>query len=411
MSYVIGVVGLGYVGLPLATAFSKNYEVIGLDNNAHRISELNLGLDKTKEVERSRFINPNLSFTHDLEDLQKCNVYIITVPTPIDENKTPDLAALIAASNSVGKLISKGDLVIYESTVYPGCTREVCIPLLQEKSNLKLSKDFFVGYSPERINPGDKRNTLDKITKVVSGCCDDSKNTISNLYASIISAGIHVTQTIEIAEAAKIIENTQRDINIALMNELKCIFDRLDINIYEVLKAANTKWNFLNFSPGLVGGHCIGVDPYYLAHCSLKAGHVPQLILGGRSINEAVPETEARKFVQSLSKQIERPLRECSILVLGIAFKENCPDIRNSKAIELVYELKKYGLKVEVYDPVIDKALFEAQHPDIYLVSEISKSYDGVFLAVAHETYRDSFQVSAVTADEKTFYNYKNMDL
>lgn len=411
MNYIIGVVGLGYVGLPLATAFSRNFQVIGFDKSSQRISELNSGFDKTNEVEPSSFKNSNLIFTAEAADLQHCNVYIITVPTPVDNNKNPDLSALIEASINIGNLISKGDIVIYESTVYPGCTRDICIPLLQKSSGLILTKDFFVGYSPERINPGDKLNTLEKITKVVSGCCSESKNLIANLYASIITAGVHTAESIEVAEAAKIIENTQRDINIALMNELKSIFDLLGINIFEVLDAANTKWNFLNFTPGLVGGHCIGVDPYYLAHCSLKVGHVPELILGGRSINENVPEIEARKFIQNLSKQIDKPLRSCNILILGVAFKENCSDIRNSKVIQLIYELQKYGVNIEVYDPVINQEVFKSQYPEISLITKISKIYDGSFLAVAHDKFRETGQLSELVLDSKIFYNYKNMEL
>lgn len=411
MNYNVGVIGLGYVGLPLATAFSGKYQVIGYDQSIQRISELKSGFDNTNEVARCRFENTNLTFTAEATDLQNCNVYIITVPTPIDKSKKPDLSALEEASINVGNLITTGDIVIYESTVYPGCTRDFCIPLLEKSSGLKLGNDFFVGYSPERINPGDKKYTFENITKVASGCCAESRDKIVDLYSSIVNAEIHAAESIEVAEAAKIIENTQRDVNIALMNELKCIFDILDIDIFEVLKAANTKWNFLNFTPGLVGGHCIGVDPYYLAHCSLKAGHVPQLILGGRAINEAVPEIEVRKFVQNLSKKIDKSLRQCNVLVLGAAFKDNCPDIRNSKAVDVIYELKKYGMQVEVFDPVINQEAFKLQYPDICLVNAISKRYDSGFLAVAHEKFHETPAVAEFAANVQFFYNYKNMEL
>ncbi|TAE01696.1 MAG: nucleotide sugar dehydrogenase, partial [Bacteroidetes bacterium] len=350
----IAVIGLGYVGLPLAVEFGKKYEVIGFDIKEKRIKELSQGIDLTLEVSESELKNiKNLRFSSDIEDLRKANIFIITVPTPIDQYKKPDLFPLISASTLVGKVLKKNDIVIYESTVYPGCTEEDCVPVLEKYSGLKFNKDFFCGYSPERINPGDKEHTLPKIKKVVSGSTPEIAQKVNELYSSIITAGTHLVSSIKVAEASKIIENSQRDLNIAFVNELALIFDKMNIDTTEVLIAAGTKWNFLPFRPGLVGGHCIGVDPYYLTHKAESLGYLPQVILAGRRINDNMGIYVAQKVIK-LMIQKSHNIKESKILVLGMTFKENCPDIRNSRVIDVIKELQDFGAKVEVFDPWAD---------------------------------------------------------
>nr|WP_156922618.1 nucleotide sugar dehydrogenase [Lebetimonas sp. JH292] len=364
----ISIIGLGYVGLPLAVAFSKKYKVIGFDINHIRIEELKKGIDRTLEVseeELKEAIKRGLEFTSNLEEIKKANIYIVTVPTPIDKHKNPDLTPLIMASRSVGRVLKKRDIVIYESTVYPGCTEEVCVPELEKESGLKCffqthnsqltthKECFFVGYSPERINPGDKEHTVTKIKKVTSGSTPEIAKEIDNLYASIIEAGTHLASSIKVAEAAKVIENSQRDINIAFVNELALIFDKLNIDTLDVLEAAGTKWNFLKFKPGLVGGHCIGVDPYYLAFKAKEIGYHPEIILAGRRTNDNMGIFVANKVIK-LMIQKGHTIKGSKVLILGITFKENCPDIRNSRVIDVIRELQDFGINVDVYDPWAD---------------------------------------------------------
>ena len=348
------IVGLGYVGLPLAVEFGKKFQTIGFDVNKQRINELKSFLDKTLEVSSDEIKEAKqLSYTNKIEDASKCNYYIITVPTPIDEYNRPDLSPLYAASRSVGKVLSKGNIVIYESTVYPGATEEDCVPILEKISGLKFNKDFFVGYSPERINPGDKEHRLTTIKKITSGSTKQAAIKVDNLYKSIVLAGTHLAPSIRVAEAAKVIENTQRDINIAFVNELYQLFDKLEIQTNEVLKAASTKWNFLQFKPGLVGGHCIGVDPYYLTHKAESIGHHPQMILAGRRINDNMSKYVAAQLIKKMIKKKQR-IQGAKVLVMGITFKENCPDIRNSKVLDVINELRSFGCKVDVTDPWAD---------------------------------------------------------
>jgi UDP-N-acetyl-D-galactosamine dehydrogenase len=384
----IGVVGLGYVGLPLAVEFGRKYKTVGFDVKQARIKELAAGRDSTLEVSRAELKEARqLTFTANVKDLKSCRVYIVTVPTPIDDYKRPDLTPLVKASESLGTVLKKGDVVIYESTVYPGCTEEVCVPVLERVSGLKFNRDFFAGYSPERINPGDKQHRLPSIKKVTSGSTAEVAQFVDELYASIITAGTHKASSIRVAEAAKVIENTQRDVNIALINELALIFNRLGIDTEEVLQAAGTKWNFLPFRPGLVGGHCIGVDPYYLTHKAQEIGYHPEMILAGRRLNDNMALYVASEVVRLMTgKRIH--VKGARILVLGLTFKENCPDLRNSKVIDIIRELEKYGAKVDVHDPWID--VKEARHE--YGVKPLPKlgraRYDAVVLAVAHEQFR-----------------------
>jgi UDP-N-acetyl-D-glucosamine/UDP-N-acetyl-D-galactosamine dehydrogenase len=384
----IGIVGLGYVGLPLAVEFGKKYRTLGFDLKLARIKELAAGKDSTLEVNRAELKgSTHLEFTANPRDLKRCNVYIVTVPTPIDEYKRPDLTPLIKASESIGSVLSKGDVVVYESTVYPGCTEEVCVPILERVSGLKFNQDFFAGYSPERINPGDKQHRLPSIRKVTSGSTPEVATFVNELYASIITAGTHKASSIKVAEAAKVIENTQRDVNIALINELALIFNRMNIDTEEVLIAAGTKWNFLPFRPGLVGGHCIGVDPYYLTHKAQEIGYHPEMILAGRRLNDNMALYVAGEVVKLMtSKRIH--VKGARILILGLTFKENCPDLRNSKVIDIIRELEKYGAKVDVYDPWID--VKEAQHE--YGVKPLRKlgrtRYDAGVLAVSHTEFK-----------------------
>ena len=382
----ISVIGLGYVGLPLAIEFSKHFNVTGFDIDEERINELYNNFDRTDEVTSQNLKDAkNIIYTSNIDKIKECNIYIITVPTPVDQFKKPDLSILKSATSSIGEILKKNDIVIYESTVYPGCTEEVCVPILEEKSNLKFNKDFFCGYSPERINPGDKIFTLTKIVKVTSGSDHKTADFVDNLYSKIIDAGTHKASSIKVAEASKAIENAQRDLNISFMNELSLIFDRIKIDTTEVLEAASTKWNFLNFKPGLVGGHCISVDPYYLAFKAESLGYYPDVILSGRRVNEIIPNFVASKCIKLLiSKDIK--VKFSNALILGVTFKENCPDIRNSKVPVIYHDLKDFGLNVELYDP-------HADYNEVYnefgikLIKEIKKQYELIVLAVSHDKF------------------------
>jgi len=368
--------------------FGKHFDTLGFDINADRIKALQAGRDSTLETTRAELRGAkHLSFTTDLRELKRSRVFIVTVPTPIDEYKRPDLTPLVKASETVGKVLKKGDVVVYESTVYPGCTEEVCVPILERVSGLKFNKDFFAGYSPERINPGDKEHRLPSIRKVTSGSTPETADFVDKLYGSIIKAGTHKASSIRVAEAAKVIENTQRDVNIALINELALIFNRLGIDTEEVLLAAGTKWNFLPFRPGLVGGHCIGVDPYYLTHKAQEIGYHPEMILAGRRLNDNMGLYVASEVIKLMTDR-RIHVKGARVLVLGLAFKENCPDLRNSKVVDVIRELQKYGIKVDVYDPWIDRA--EAKHEyGLRPVRELKKGqYDGVVLAVAHNEFK-----------------------
>jgi UDP-N-acetyl-D-galactosamine dehydrogenase len=384
----IGVVGLGYVGLPLAVEFGKHFETIGFDVKPERVAQLRKGRDHTLEVSRAELrAAQRLSFTTDLTRLRRCQVFIVTVPTPIDGYKRPDLTPLVRASESVGAVLGKGAVVIYESTVYPGCTEEVCVPILERISGLKFNRDFFAGYSPERINPGDKEHRLTTIRKVTSGSTPEVADFVDQLYGTIVTAGTHKTSSIRVAEAAKVIENTQRDVNIALINELALIFNRLGIDTEEVLNAAGSKWNFLPFRPGLVGGHCIGVDPYYLTHKAQEIGYHPEMILAGRRLNDNMALHVAEQIMRLMAaKRIH--VKGARVLVLGITFKENCPDIRNSKVADVVRELDKQGAEVEIYDPWASPA--ECRHEyGLVPVRELkAHRYDAAVVAVAHREFR-----------------------
>lgn len=384
----IAIIGMGYVGLPLAVEFGKRRSTLGFDVNIGRIEQLKAGVDNTLEVESAELNRAvHLQLSADTADLHDCEIYIITVPTPIDDVNRPDLSPIIAASETVGKALKSGDLVIYESTVYPGCTEEVCVPILEKKSNLKYNKDFFCGYSPERVNPGDKINTLTKITKIISGSTDQITNEIDELYTSIITAGTFRARSIKVAEAAKVIENTQRDLNIALINELSVIFSRLDIDTLEVLEAAGSKWNFLPFRPGLVGGHCIGVDPYYLTYKAEQVGYNPQVILAGRRINDNMARYLVKKVVQKmLNNNID--VTKSTVGVFGVTFKENCPDVRNSKVIDVISELRNWNIEVVVVDPYATSVEVEELYG--FSLGEISskKPVDSLIVAVGHKQYR-----------------------
>jgi UDP-N-acetyl-D-galactosamine dehydrogenase len=384
----IGVVGLGYVGLPLAVEFGKRFNTVGFDINPARVRELSRGRDATLEVSSQELREAKkLSYASELAAIRRCNVFIVTVPTPIDKYNRPDLTPLEKSSDSVGRVLKKGDIVVYESTVYPGCTEEVCVPILERVSGLKFNRDFFVGYSPERINPGDKNHRLTTIKKVTSGSTPAIAEVVDALYASIVTAGTHKASSIRVAEAAKVIENTQRDVNIALINELALIFNRLGIDTEEVLVAAGTKWNFLPFRPGLVGGHCIGVDPYYLTHKAQEIGYHPEMILAGRRINDNMSLYVASEVVRLMNtKKIH--IKDSRVLVLGMTFKENCPDIRNSRVADVIRELEEYGAKVEVHDPWASPA--ETRHEyGIRLVGSLKRGrYDAVVVAVAHDEFK-----------------------
>lgn len=407
----IGVVGLGYVGLPLAVEFGKSRPVIGFDINKGRIDALRAGQDATQEVSVDELSAANdLTFTTHPADLAAASIYIVTVPTPIDAHKRPDLTPLIKASETLGKVLKRGDIIIYESTVYPGATEDDCVPVLERVSGLTFNTDFFVGYSPERINPGDKQHRLPDIRKVTSGSTPAVAEEVDQLYASIITAGTYKAESIRVAEAAKVIENTQRDLNIALVNELAIIFNKMGIDTDAVLKAAGTKWNFLPFRPGLVGGHCIGVDPYYLTHKAEAMGYHPQVILAGRRINDGMGAYVASRLVKAMLKR-RIQVDGARVLILGLAFKENCPDLRNTRVVDVVAELKDYGCYVDVHDPWVDAN--EAMHEyGIELVPDLqSGTYDGILLAVAHDTYTamSSTEVRALGKDAHLFYDLKSV--
>jgi UDP-N-acetyl-D-galactosamine dehydrogenase len=385
----LGVIGLGYVGLPLAVEFGKHFKTVGFDIKASRVAELKAGRDSTLETDAAELRAAKfLTFSTNVKDLRACRVFIATVPTPIDDYKRPDLTPIESASQFIGQVLKKGDTVIFESTVYPGCTEEIAVPILERVSGLKFNQDFYAGYSPERINPGDKQHRLTTIKKITSGSTPEAADFVDSLYASIIKAGTHKTSSIRIAEAAKVIENTQRDVNIALINELALIFNRLGIDTEEVLEAAGTKWNFLPFRPGLVGGHCIGVDPYYLTHKAQEIGYHPEMILAGRRINDNMAIYVAERVAQlMISKRIH--VKGSRILMMGLTFKENCPDLRNSKVVDVIKELQKYGAKIDVYDPWVDAK--EAAHEyGLKPVRKLAKgAYDAVVLAVAHKEFRE----------------------
>ncbi|MEL7297004.1 MAG: Vi polysaccharide biosynthesis UDP-N-acetylglucosamine C-6 dehydrogenase TviB [Pseudomonadota bacterium] len=385
----IGVVGLGYVGLPLAVEFGKKYPTVGFDLKAERVEELRSGKDSTLEVEPELLREATqLSYTDDVSGIADCNVYVVTVPTPVGSNHRPVLSPLKSASKMLGGVLKKGDIVIYESTVYPGATEEFCVPVLEETAGMTLNRDFFAGYSPERINPGDKEHRLPDILKVTSGSTPEAADFVDALYASIITAGTHKATSIKVAEAAKVIENTQRDVNIALINELAMIFDRVGIDTEDVLKAAGTKWNFLPFRPGMVGGHCIGVDPYYLTHKAVALGYHPEMILAGRRINDNMSQFIASQIVKLLISRGLQP-NGAKVLVLGLTFKENCPDVRNTKVVDLIAELGSYGVSVDVHDPWADAAEAHHEYGVELLATPDQGAYDGTVIAVAHKEFAE----------------------
>ncbi len=412
----IGIIGLGYVGLPLARLLASKYPVIGYDINKNRIDELNNGIDSTLEVSETLLksvLNKNLvdgiglKCSHIISDLIDCNIYIITVPTPVDENNNPDLNSLLSASKSIGPLLKREDIVIYESTVYPGATEERCVPELEKSSGLKFNKDFYVGYSPERINPGDKLHTIDKIIKVTSGSTEKAAQKINNLYDSVISAGTHLAPSIKVAEAAKVIENSQRDINIAFINELAKIFSIMDIDTNAVLDASNTKWNFLPFKPGLVGGHCIGVDPYYLANKSIELGYYPEIILAGRKVNDSMGNFIASEVIRlMINKDIE--IKNSKILILGFTFKENCPDIRNSKVIDVITSLEDYDVNLTVYDPWANSEEVFSEYGQVLTEKLKNKNYDAIILAVAHDCFKN-LEINSLKKQNSIVYDVKNL--
>lgn len=406
---VISIIGLGYVGLPLAVEFSKKgYQVIGFDINEARIQELQQGNDHTLEVSAAELQEAStLQYTNKASDIAKATVYIVTVPTPITDHKFPDLRPLEAASNLVGSVLRKDDIVIYESTVFPGCTEEVCVPILEMQSGLVFNTDFFCGYSPERINPGDKKHRVNNIVKVTSGSTPEIAETIDELYKSIVTVGTFKATSIKVAEAAKVIENSQRDINIAFVNELALIFGKLGIDTHEVLEAAGTKWNFLPFTPGLVGGHCIGVDPYYLTHKAKSVGYIPQVILAGRKINDNMGKYIAERVVKLMIKQ-GKLIKGAKVTILGITFKENCPDIRNTRVIDIVHELSEYGIEVEVFDDNVNASEVKKEY-NIDLVSTISNDTRAIILAVAHKSFNKIdvtpfFKAGCIIFDAKNFF-------
>lgn len=391
MNDKICIVGLGYVGLPLAAAFAKKYPVVGFDINQSRVEQLRSGYDATLELESDELaaVKESLHYTTELGDIRDCTVYIVTVPTPIDVSNRPDLTPLQKSSESVGKVLKQGDIVIYESTVYPGVTEEVCVPILEKVSGLVFNRDFYCGYSPERINPGDKEHTVTKILKVTSGSTPEIADRVDALYRSIITAGTHKASSIKVAEASKVIENTQRDVNIALINELALIFDTMGIDTNEVIEAAATKWNFIKLKPGLVGGHCIGVDPYYLTHKAEELGYRPNLILGARQINNGMSKYIAEKTIKEMIKA-GKTIKDANVLIMGVTFKEDCPDIRNTKVLDIVSELEEYGCRIDVFDPWVDPEEFE--HYAGFAIAEDpfknGKRYDAIIVAVAHGAFK-----------------------
>ena len=402
----ICIIGLGYVGLPLAYTFSKKYDVVGFDINKVRINELKNGFDRTKELTKTELeeaVVNNMLFSLDIKDIKDCNIYIVTVPTPIDKNNKPNLTPLLKSSNTIGQVLKKDDIVIYESTVYPGVTEGICVPELEKSSGLKFNVDFFCGYSPERINPGDKEHTITKILKVTAGSTPEIANKVDNLYASIITAGTHKCSSIKVAEASKVIENTQRDVNIALINELALIFNNMDINTNEVLEAAATKWNFIKLSPGLVGGHCIGVDPYYLTYKAEELGYKPNLILSARQINNGMAKYIAERTIK-LMIQKSILVKGSKVLILGITFKENCPDIRNTKVIDIITEMEEYGCNVDISDYWADKNEVKYEY-NLDLVENYNlNDYQAIIIAVGHEKYKklNISNINKVIFDVKT---------
>ncbi|MGA1933012.1 nucleotide sugar dehydrogenase [Arcobacter sp. YIC-464] len=410
----ICIVGLGYVGLPLAHAFATKYEnIIGFDINQNRIEELKNNIDSTLELESNQLkdVEENITYTTNLDDIKEANIYIVTVPTPIDSSNRPDLTPLIKSSQTVGKVLKKDDIVIYESTVYPGVTEEVCVPQLEVTSNLKFNEDFFCGYSPERINPGDKEHTVTKILKVTSGSTPKIADIVDELYNSIIKAGTFKASSIKVAEASKVIENTQRDVNIALINELALIFDTMNIDTNEVIEAAATKWNFIKLKPGLVGGHCIGVDPYYLTYKAEELGYKPNLILGARQINNSMSKFIAEKTIKLMIKKGKR-IKDSNILILGLTFKENCPDIRNTKVVDIIEELKEYGSNIDIYEPWIDekdKSYYDYNFIEDPLKND--KKYEAIIIAVGHDKFKEITQedLESLISDEKIIIDVKGI--
>jgi UDP-N-acetyl-D-galactosamine dehydrogenase len=403
----LAIIGMGYVGLPLAVEFGKIMDVVGFDINRQRLSELTKGHDKTNEVSADELkAATRLRFSGDINDISSAQCYVITVPTPVDDFKKPDLRPLESASATVGKVLKKGDIVIYESTVFPGCTEEVCVPVLEKTSGLKFNVDFFCGYSPERINPGDKQHRVTNIKKVTSGSTPAIATKVDDLYKRIVTVGTHKASSIKVAEAAKVIENSQRDLNIAFVNELALIFEKIGIDTQEVLEAAGTKWNFLNFKPGLVGGHCIGVDPYYLTYKAEGVGYRPEVILSGRRINDNMPIHVAGSVIK-LMAQHELPITRGNILVLGITFKENCPDIRNSKVVDVIKELQSYGTNVDVYDPQAEAGEVKEEY-NLTLIQRPAKKYDAIILAVNHGEFKD-LDWAAIRHEKTVVYDVKGM--
>jgi len=409
----LAVIGLGYVGLPIALEFAKKISVIGFDINAERIALMKQGIDPSNELSAEDFKNCDIEFTNNLDVLRQANFYIVAVPTPVDTHNAPDLVPIVKASETIGKVLKKGDYVVFESTVYPGCTEEDCLPIMEKLSGLKVVADFKLGYSPERINPGDKEHTLSTIIKVVSGCDEESLNNIADVYGLVVKAGIHKASSIKVAEAAKIIENTQRDLNIALMNELSIIFDKMNINTFEVLEAAGTKWNFLRFQPGLVGGHCIGVDPYYLTYKSYKLGYDARVILAGRSINDGMAAHIVKKVLQHIIKN-SADAKKAKVLVMGATFKENVSDIRNSKVADIIKELLSYSVTVHITDPHASSKELKHEY-GFELTPHLSNDYDAVIVAVPHRAYQNMddnafaeiTKPNAMVADVKGIYRGK----
>ena len=381
----LAVIGLGYVGLPIALEFAKRIQVIGFDINAGRIAQMQRSEDPSRELSAADFQNRDITFTSNIDDLKEATFFIVAVPTPIDDTNLPNLKPLLGASRTVGQVLKKGDYVVFESTVYPGCTEEDCIPILEEASGLKFREDFMVGYSPERINPGDKEHTLQNVIKIVSGCCDESLDQIAQTYELVVAAGVHRATSIKVAEAAKIVENTQRDVNISLVNELSIIFNKLGINTYDVLEAAGTKWNFLKFYPGLVGGHCIGVDPYYLVHKAMQAGYHSKVINSGRYVNDSMGFYIGKQTAKKIIAQ-GKIIQEAHVLVMGATFKENVSDIRNSKVIDVISELKSFQINVDVIDPQADSSEMEHEY-GVSLTTTLRSDYDAIILAVNHREY------------------------
>jgi len=409
VNHNIAIIGLGYVGLPLAVEFGKQYPTLGFDINTARLAELQQGHDSTLEVDDQELAEAkHLTYSSSLDDLKACNVFIVTVPTPINEHKQPDLTPLIKASETIGKVLKPGDIVIYESTVYPGATEEDCVPVLERVSGLTFNQDFFCGYSPERINPGDKEHRVTTILKVTSGSTPEVAETVDQLYRSIITAGTHKASSIKVAEAAKVIENTQRDVNIGLINELALIFNKLGIDTEEVLKAAGTKWNFLPFRPGLVGGHCIGVDPYYLTHKAQSVGYHPEIILAGRRLNDGMGAYVASQLVKAmLKKRIH--VEGSRVLVMGLTFKENCPDLRNTKVVDIISELQDYGVRVDCYDPWINPAEAEHEYGITPIAAPKAGEYDAVIMTVAHQQFAEMGveQIRALGKSAHVLYDLK----